>query len=77
MKPLAGRVAIVTGGSRGIGRGCAIELGAAGATVYLTGRTLREICRAPQVQPPAELAEALATLGQTEGGIHARGGGGG
>ncbi|HVH17742.1 MAG TPA: SDR family NAD(P)-dependent oxidoreductase [Myxococcota bacterium] len=42
MKPLAGRVAIVTGGSRGIGRGCAIELGAAGATVYLTGRTLHE-----------------------------------
>jgi dehydrogenase/reductase SDR family protein 1 len=42
MKPLAGRVAIVTGGSRGIGRGCAIELGAAGATVYLTGRTLHD-----------------------------------
>jgi dehydrogenase/reductase SDR family protein 1 len=35
-------VAIVTGGSRGVGKGCAIELGAAGATVYVTGRTLRE-----------------------------------
>jgi NAD(P)-dependent dehydrogenase (short-subunit alcohol dehydrogenase family) len=42
MPGLAGRVAIVTGASRGIGKGCAIELGAAGATVYLTGRTLRE-----------------------------------
>jgi NAD(P)-dependent dehydrogenase (short-subunit alcohol dehydrogenase family) len=39
---LAGKVAIVTGASRGIGKGCALELGAAGATVYLTGRTLAE-----------------------------------
>ena len=39
---LAGRVAIVTGASRGIGRGCALELGAAGAVVYVTGRTLEE-----------------------------------
>ncbi len=40
--PLDGRVAIVTGASRGIGKGCALELAAAGATVYLTGRTTRE-----------------------------------
>jgi dehydrogenase/reductase SDR family protein 1 len=39
---LAGRVAVVTGASRGIGKGCALELGAAGATVYVTGRTLAE-----------------------------------
>jgi NAD(P)-dependent dehydrogenase (short-subunit alcohol dehydrogenase family) len=39
---LSGQVAIVTGASRGIGKGCAIELGAAGATVYLTGRTIAE-----------------------------------
>jgi NAD(P)-dependent dehydrogenase (short-subunit alcohol dehydrogenase family) len=32
-------VAIVTGASRGIGKGIALELGAIGATVYLTGRT--------------------------------------
>jgi NAD(P)-dependent dehydrogenase (short-subunit alcohol dehydrogenase family) len=32
----------VTGASRGIGKGCALELGAAGATVYVTGRTLEE-----------------------------------
>ena len=42
MKPLQGQVALVTGGSRGIGRGCALELAAAGAKVYLTGRSLSE-----------------------------------
>ena len=40
-RPLAGRVAIVTGGSRGAGHGIAVELGAAGATVYVTGRSTR------------------------------------
>jgi NAD(P)-dependent dehydrogenase (short-subunit alcohol dehydrogenase family) len=39
---LSDRVALVTGASRGIGKGIALELGAAGATVYVTGRTLRE-----------------------------------
>jgi NAD(P)-dependent dehydrogenase (short-subunit alcohol dehydrogenase family) len=39
---LAGHVAVVTGGSRGIGKGCAIELGARGATVYVTGRSTSE-----------------------------------
>ena len=37
---LAGRVAVVTGASRGIGKGIAIELGAAGAHVYLTARSV-------------------------------------
>ncbi len=40
-RPLRGRVAVVTGGSRGAGRGTAQELGAAGATVYVTGRSTR------------------------------------
>ena len=42
MASLNGKIAIVTGASRGIGKGCALELGAAGATVYVTGRTLKE-----------------------------------
>lgn len=42
MKPLEGEVALVTGASRSIGRGCALELAAAGATVYLTGRSATE-----------------------------------
>jgi NAD(P)-dependent dehydrogenase (short-subunit alcohol dehydrogenase family) len=37
--PLAGKVALVAGASRAAGRGIAVELGAAGATVYCTGRT--------------------------------------
>jgi NAD(P)-dependent dehydrogenase (short-subunit alcohol dehydrogenase family) len=36
---LEGKVALVAGGTRGAGRGIAVELGAAGATVYVTGRT--------------------------------------
>jgi NAD(P)-dependent dehydrogenase (short-subunit alcohol dehydrogenase family) len=35
-------VAVVTGGSRGAGKGIALALGAAGATVYVTGRTEQE-----------------------------------
>lgn len=40
MQPLAGRIALVTGASRGIGRGIAIALAAAGATVVATGRSV-------------------------------------
>lgn len=40
-RPLQDCVAVVTGASRGAGRGIAIELGAAGATVYVTGRSTR------------------------------------
>ena len=42
MPSLAGKVALVTGASRGVGRGVALGLGEAGATVYLTGRTVEE-----------------------------------
>jgi NAD(P)-dependent dehydrogenase (short-subunit alcohol dehydrogenase family) len=41
MKPLKGKIAIVAGGSRGAGRGIALALGEAGATVYVSARTSR------------------------------------
>ncbi len=60
--PLAGKVAVVTGASRGVGKGIALELGAAGATVYLTGRTT-----APGPLPGtiAETAAEVTALGGT------------
>ena len=36
---LAGKVCVVTGASKGIGRGIALQLGSNGATVYITGRS--------------------------------------
>ena len=41
-KPLAGRIALVAGATRGAGRAFAVELGAHGATVYATGRSTTE-----------------------------------
>jgi NAD(P)-dependent dehydrogenase (short-subunit alcohol dehydrogenase family) len=41
-KTLVGKVALVTGASRGVGRGIALGLGEAGAAVYITGRTVEE-----------------------------------
>jgi NAD(P)-dependent dehydrogenase (short-subunit alcohol dehydrogenase family) len=42
MGKLAGKVAVVTGASRGIGKGIALALAEEGATVYITGRTVNE-----------------------------------
>jgi dehydrogenase/reductase SDR family protein 1 len=43
MTNLNGRVAVVTGASRGVGKGIALELIEAGATVYITGRTVEDM----------------------------------
>lgn len=42
MTDLTDTVALVTGASRGVGRGVALELGSAGATVYVTGRSVAD-----------------------------------
>jgi dehydrogenase/reductase SDR family protein 1 len=42
MPSLDGKIAVVTGASRGVGKGVALGLGEAGATVYITGRTVDE-----------------------------------
>jgi NAD(P)-dependent dehydrogenase (short-subunit alcohol dehydrogenase family) len=64
---LAGRVALVAGGTRGAGRGIAVELGAAGATVYVTGRTTREqrseYDRPETIEETAELVDAAGGRG--------------
>lgn len=44
MTDLKGKVALVTGATRGIGKGIAIGLGEAGATIYITGRSLERPC---------------------------------
>jgi NAD(P)-dependent dehydrogenase (short-subunit alcohol dehydrogenase family) len=66
-KPLAGKVALVAGGTRAAGRGIAVELGAAGATVYVTGRTTRarrsEMERPETIEETAELVEAAGGRG--------------
>jgi len=42
MKPLTHHIALVTGASRGVGKGIALALAEAGATVYITGRTVKD-----------------------------------
>jgi NAD(P)-dependent dehydrogenase (short-subunit alcohol dehydrogenase family) len=64
---LRGKVVLVAGGTRGAGRGIAVELGAAGATVYVTGRTTRteqsEYGRPETIEETAELVSAAGGKG--------------
>jgi NAD(P)-dependent dehydrogenase (short-subunit alcohol dehydrogenase family) len=62
---LAGKVALVTGATRGAGRGTAVALGEAGATVYCTGRSTRE--RRSEYDRP-ETIEETADLVDAAGG---------
>jgi NAD(P)-dependent dehydrogenase (short-subunit alcohol dehydrogenase family) len=64
---LAGRVAVVTGATRGCGRAIAVELGRLGATVYAAGRTTRESAspmnRPETIEETAELVTAAGGAG--------------
>ncbi len=59
-RPLEGKVALVAGATRGAGRGIAIELGAAGAHVYATGRTTRD--RPSEYGRPETIEETAAMV---------------
>lgn len=65
--PLEGKIALVAGATRGAGRGIAVELGAAGATVYASGRTTRsrqsEYKRPETIEETAELISAAGGKG--------------
>jgi NAD(P)-dependent dehydrogenase (short-subunit alcohol dehydrogenase family) len=65
-RTLEGRVALVAGATRGAGRGTAVALGEAGATVYCTGRTTREQ-RSESDRPETieETAEQVTAAGGT------------
>jgi NAD(P)-dependent dehydrogenase (short-subunit alcohol dehydrogenase family) len=66
MKPLEGKIAIVGGASRGAGRGIALALGEAGATVYVAARTSRDGPKPPDNVP--------GTVEDTAAEVTARGG---
>jgi len=64
---LAGKIALVAGATRGAGRGIAVQLGAAGATVYCTGRSTAaqrsEMDRPETIEETAALVDAAGGRG--------------
>ena len=66
-RPLAGKITLVAGATRGAGRGIAKMLGAAGATVYCTGRSTRGNLQSPNrpetIDETAELVIAAGGIG--------------
>ncbi|GAA4640260.1 SDR family oxidoreductase [Actinoallomurus vinaceus] len=62
---LQGKVALVAGGTRGAGRAIAVELGRAGATVYVSGRTTRE--RRSEVGRPETIEETAELVTEAGG----------
>ncbi|RSN44648.1 short-chain dehydrogenase [Amycolatopsis sp. WAC 04197] len=64
-KPLTGKIALVAGATRGAGRGIAVQLGAAGATVYVTGRSTRS--RRSEMNRPETIEETAALVDEAGG----------
>jgi NAD(P)-dependent dehydrogenase (short-subunit alcohol dehydrogenase family) len=64
-RPLAGKVALVAGATRGAGRGIAVQLGAAGATVYVTGRTT--LSQQSEMNRPETIEETAALVDEAGG----------
>ncbi len=62
---LVGKVALVAGATRGAGRGIAVQLGAAGATVYVTGRTTRS--ERSEMNRPETIDETAALVDEAGG----------
>jgi len=75
MKSLSKKVALVTGASRGVGKGIALALMEAGATVYVTGRTVEDLgyVASPSVaiqcdhRDDAQVEAAFARIAQEQG----------
>lgn len=70
-KPLRGVVAMVTGASRGVGKGIALGLGEAGATVIVTGRSQASGASTP---PSSAAGPLSGTIDQTADEVSAKGG---